>query len=67
MWSDGDFTVTTNTDGVYLAWTSSIGIDPVFVKGGPGQLYVYDPPAEDFGDGGLFGAGQRRTRDDPAG
>ncbi len=54
VWSDGDFTVTTNTDGVYLAWTSNIGVDAVIMKGGDdGNVYVYDPPAESFGDSGL--------------
>src|SRR5918994_1741661 len=34
--------------------TSNIGVDAVFVKGGPGGLiYVYDPPAESTGDTGL--------------
>jgi hypothetical protein len=34
-------------------WTSSLGIDAVFVKGGPqgGNLYIYEP--EDMGDTGL--------------
>src|SRR3990172_8763304 len=35
-------------------WTSNIGVDAVFVKGGPnGNLYRYDPPSESTGDDGL--------------
>jgi LPXTG-motif cell wall-anchored protein len=56
--SDGTLTVTiavTETDdGPVFDWTSNIGVDAVFVKGGPGGLlYVYDPPAESTGDTGL--------------
>lgn len=47
----GSFTWTTS-DGVYLNWTSTIGVDAVLVKGGPNaNLYVYNP--ESFGDTGL--------------
>jgi LPXTG-motif cell wall-anchored protein len=56
--SDGTLTVTidvTDTDdGPVFDWTSNLGVDAVFVKGGPGGLlYVYDPPAESTGDTGL--------------
>jgi LPXTG-motif cell wall-anchored protein len=56
--SDGTLTVTidvTDTeDGPVFDWTSNIGVDAVFVKGGPGGLlYLYDPPAESTGDTGL--------------
>jgi LPXTG-motif cell wall-anchored protein len=47
-------TVTDTDDGPVFDWTSNIGVDAVFVKGGPGGLlYVYDPPAESTGDTGL--------------
>jgi hypothetical protein len=46
--------VTFSTDGVYVDWSSTFGIDAVIVKGGPNaNLYAYDPPAESFGDTGL--------------
>jgi hypothetical protein len=50
----GTVTVAT-TDGVYFDWTSTlVGMDAVIVKGGPqANAYVYDPPAESFGDDGL--------------
>jgi len=62
--ADGTFTdgvltvtveVTDTPDGPVFDWTSNIGVDAVFVKGGPigGTLYVYDPPAESTGDTGL--------------
>jgi LPXTG-motif cell wall-anchored protein len=56
--SDGTLTVTIDVrdtdDGPVFDWTSNIGVDGVFVKGGPGGLlYVYDPPAESTGDTGL--------------
>jgi LPXTG-motif cell wall-anchored protein len=60
---DGTFTddtltvtidVTDTNDGPVFSWTSNIGVDAVFVKGGPGGLlYLYDPPAESTGDTGL--------------
>ena len=51
---DGINTVTVTTDGVYFDWTSSLGMDAVIAKGGPNaNTYIYDPPAESFGDGGL--------------
>src|SRR5215204_5488557 len=46
--------VTETDDGPVFDWTSNIGVDAVFVKGGPGGLlYVYDPPEESTGDTGL--------------
>ena len=46
--------VTETEDGPVFDWTSNIGVDAVFVKGGPGGLlYLYDPPAESTGDTGL--------------
>jgi LPXTG-motif cell wall-anchored protein len=46
--------VTDTADGQVVNWTSNIGVDAVFVKGGPnGTLYLYDPPAESTGDTGL--------------
>lgn len=46
--------VMVSADGVYFAWSSTRGIDAVIVKGGSNaNLFVYDPPAEAFGDGGL--------------
>lgn len=50
----GSFTVTgTGVDGV-IDWTSTFGIDAFIVKGGPNaNVYVYDPPAESFGDTNL--------------
>ncbi|MGH9236087.1 MAG: LPXTG cell wall anchor domain-containing protein [Acidimicrobiales bacterium] len=56
--TDGTLTVTidvTDTDGgPVFSWTSNVGVDAVFVKGGPGGLlYIYDPPAESTGDTGL--------------
>ncbi len=48
-------TVTVTSDGVNFDWSSTIiGMDAVIAKGGPNaNLYVYDPPAESFGDTGL--------------
>jgi hypothetical protein len=45
-------TVTVVTsDGTFFDWTSTLGIDAVIAKGGPNaNVYVYDPPAESFGD-----------------
>ncbi len=43
-----------NNNGTTFDWLSTLGVDAVIVKGGPNaNLYVYDPPAEDFGDTGL--------------
>ena len=57
--TDGMLTVTIDVrdtpGGPVFDWTSNIGVDAVFVKGGPigGTLYLYDPPAESTGDTGL--------------
>jgi hypothetical protein len=52
---DGALTVDLiSGDGVSFEWSSDIGIDAVIVKGGPNaNVYVYDPPAESYGDAGL--------------
>lgn len=53
---DGPLEVTITVDATTssFSWSSNIGVDAVFVKGGPGgNLYVYDPPAEATGDTGL--------------
>jgi len=53
--TDGTLTVTIDVrdtnSGQVFGWTSNIGVDAVFVKGGPsGNLYVYNPEAtEDTG------------------
>lgn len=45
----GTGTVTWSTDGTYVDWSSTFGIDAVIVKGGPNaNLYAYSP--ESFGD-----------------
>lgn len=50
----GTGTVTWSTDGIYVDWSSTFGVDAVIVKGGPNaNAYVYYPPAESYGDGGL--------------
>lgn len=50
----GTGSVTMTTDGVYVDWESDFGVDAVIVKGGPNaNSYVYEPPTESFGDGGL--------------
>jgi LPXTG-motif cell wall-anchored protein len=47
-----EITETDDGDALVFNWTSNIGVDAVFVKGGPGGLlYVYDP--ESTGDTGL--------------
>lgn len=47
-------TVTIVIENDYLTWSSNLGMDAVFVKGGNnGNLYVYDPPTESFGGSGL--------------
>lgn len=46
--------ITVVTDGVNFDWSSTFGMDAVISKGGPNaNVYVYDPPAESFGDTGL--------------
>lgn len=51
-WNDGKLFVTIISDGTYFDWTSNIGVDAVIAKGGKygANLYIYDPPAESFGD-----------------
>ena len=54
-YTEGPLTVTITVDdtedGPTVDWTSNIGVDGVFVKGGPnGNLYTYD---ESLGDEGL--------------
>jgi hypothetical protein len=47
-------TITITKSGDSISWTSTLGIDAVIVKGGPNaNVYVYDPPAESFGDTNL--------------
>jgi hypothetical protein len=44
--TDGTLTVTLDVNAPFFDWTSNIGINAVFVKGGPnGNLYTYDPAA----------------------
>jgi uncharacterized repeat protein (TIGR01451 family) len=58
-YTDGILVVTVDvrdtTDGPVFDWTSNIGVDAVFVKGGPnGNFYQYDPPGpEATADTGL--------------
>ena len=49
--SDGSFSVTiANSNGRYFDWTSNIGVDVVFVKGGTdGNKYSYDEATSDTG------------------
>lgn len=64
-YSDGTLSVTlSNVDEKMFDWSSNIGVDAVFVKGGPtGNLYSYDPEstgdtglvAPDNGNGGRYG------------
>ena len=62
----GSITIVAQADKS-LDWSSTFGIDTVFVKGGSaGNNYVYHPPTEDFGDGGLF-APDTNNSNDPAG
>jgi uncharacterized repeat protein (TIGR01451 family) len=59
IFSDGFLTVTITDiretdDGPVFDWTSNIGVDSIFVKGGNGgNFYLYDPPAENTGDTNL--------------
>lgn len=47
----GTGTVTWSTDGTYVDWESTFGVDAVIVKGGnAANVYKYDPPVESFGD-----------------
>ena len=55
QYSDGTLTVTVDVrdtaDGPVFDWTSNIGVDLIFVKGGNGgNSYVYDPPDEATAD-----------------
>jgi uncharacterized repeat protein (TIGR01451 family) len=55
---DGPLTVTIDVrdtpNGPVFDWTANIGVDSVFVKGGPdGNFYRYDPPAENSDDTSL--------------
>ncbi|HJU57155.1 MAG TPA: SpaA isopeptide-forming pilin-related protein [Actinomycetota bacterium] len=57
-YTDGTLTVTIDVrdtaDGPVFDFSSNIGVDSVFVKGGNnGNLYTYDPPAEATADTGL--------------
>ena len=55
-YTNGTLTVTVavDEDAKTFDWTSNIGVDAVFVKGGDnGNLYTYDPPAEETSDTGL--------------
>ena len=54
VYSDGTLAVNLTVSGSTISWTSNIGVDSVFVKGGPdGNLYQYDPPTEATSDSGL--------------
>ena len=64
--NDGTLTVTiTNTtNDKTFDWSSTIGVDAVFVKAGSAtghNLYRYDPPAEATGDTGLTSPGSGTT------
>ena len=49
-------TVSSSSDGQLVAFESNLGVDALFVKGGPGgNLYVYDPAATS--DDGLHAPG----------
>jgi hypothetical protein len=46
--------VTVTRYGEYFDWTATLGMDAVIAKGGTdANVYVYDPPAESFGDTAL--------------
>ncbi|TSC68582.1 MAG: type I signal peptidase SipW [Parcubacteria group bacterium Gr01-1014_56] len=61
----GSITLTVDAVERFFDWVSDFGIDAVIAKGGPNaNLYIYDPPAESFGDTGLhapLGAGPGGT------
>jgi hypothetical protein len=65
----GSGTVTWSTDGTYVDWSSTFGVDAVIMKGGPNaNVYKYDPPAESFGDTGLVSPiNDSNKPDDPNG
>lgn len=49
----GVFTISNQT-GTSFDWSSTIGVDAIFVKAGSGGfLYTYNPPAPSFGDTNL--------------
>jgi hypothetical protein len=51
----GNIHVQIDGNDEYFDWTSDFGIDAVIVKAGAGlNLFVYDPPAESFGDSDLY-------------
>jgi hypothetical protein len=50
----GMYSVTIELDGIYFAWSSTLGIGAVIVKGGnSANVYMYDPPDLSYGDTGL--------------
>lgn len=58
--------VTITSDGTFFDWVSTLGIDAVIVKGGPNaNVYVYDPPAEEFADTGLHSPLNPNNNDQP--
>jgi hypothetical protein len=58
----GTGTVTWSTDGTYVDWSSTFGVDAVIVKGGPNaNLYAYSP--ESFGDNSLASPINPNTRE----
>ena len=43
--------ITISSDGTFFDWSSTLGLDALIVKGGANaHVYVYEPPAESFGD-----------------
>jgi len=47
----GEIDIKVDGNDQFFDWLSDFGIDAVIAKGGPNaNLYVYDPPAESFGD-----------------
>src|SRR5919106_1005559 len=65
VYTDGTLTVTISntTDDKTFDWSSNIGVDAVFVKGGTegSYLYRYDPPMEVTGDTNLTSPGAGTT------
>jgi hypothetical protein len=54
VYTDGALPVNLTVNAHNIDWTSNLGLDALFAKGGPdGNLYQYDPPAESTGDTGL--------------
>lgn len=51
---DDTIVVSFSRDGLTFNWESVIGIDAVIVKAKDWKSYVYDPPAESFGDADLI-------------